>query len=65
MIDGSEKLKCQLAFELQISCVYENCSNCARYSLTSLIFIFPETLFILSILFLQIYLIIFYTTHLA
>ena len=27
MIDGSEKWNCQLAFELQNSCVCEKCSN--------------------------------------
>ena len=27
VIDGSEKCKCQLAFESQYSCVFEKCSN--------------------------------------
>ena len=32
MIDGSEKCKCQLAFELQNSCVYEKHGKLSYYS---------------------------------
>ena len=32
MIDGSEKCKCQLAFELQSACVFEKCSTLTEFA---------------------------------